>query len=176
LTLETELHLLLSQGDVMNGGLRAAGRDELGEIGRLYHAVWQETQASLQPPGVAASRDEAFFIDRVRRFPVPPLAAYCEGKLLGFAAWAENTLGQLYIAPEGRKLGLGRALLLASEHAIWASGFDRARLLCLVGNRNARAFYERCGWRHEGDIVEEAETRSGPVPVACWEMVKDLKM
>jgi GNAT superfamily N-acetyltransferase len=160
----------------MNGGLRAAERNELEEIGRLYHAVWRETQAPLQPAGVAAYRDEDFFIERVRRFPVPPLAAYFEGRLLGFAAWADNTLGQLYIAPEGRKLGLGRALLLASEHAIWASGFDRARLLCLVGNDAARTFYERCGWRHAADIVEEAETRSGPVPVACWEMVKDLKV
>lgn len=160
----------------MGDGLRAAERNELEEIGRLYHRVWRETQAHLQPPGVAAYRDEAFFIERVRSFPVPPLAAYCEGKLLGFAAWAKNTLGQLYIAPEGRKLGLGRALLQASEHAIWASGFDQARLLCLVGNRDARAFYERCGWHYTADIVEDAETRSGPVPVACWEMVKDLKV
>ncbi len=160
----------------MSDWLRAAGQDELEEIGRLYHDVWRETQAPLQPPGVAAYRDENFFIERVKRFPVPPLAAYLEGKLLGFSAWAENTLGQLYIAPEGRKLGLGRALLQASEHAIWASGFDRARLLCLVGNDAARTFYERCGWRHAADIVEAAETRSGPVPVACWEMVKDLKV
>jgi GNAT superfamily N-acetyltransferase len=161
---------------MMSDWLRAAGQDELEEIGRLYHDVWRETQAPLQPPGVAAYRDENFFIERVKRFPVPPLAAYLDGKLLGFSAWAENTLGQLYIAPEGRKLGLGRALLQASEHAIWASGFDRARLLCLVGNDAARTFYERCGWRHAADIVEAAETRSGPVPVACWEMVKDLKV
>jgi GNAT superfamily N-acetyltransferase len=160
----------------MNGGIRAAGRDELEEIGRLYHAVWRETQAPLQPPGVAACRDEAFFIERVKRFPVPPLAAYSQGRLLGFAAWAENHLGQLYVAPEGRGLGLGRVLLQASEHAIWASGFDQAHLHCLVGNDGARSFYERCGWRHMADAVEEAETLTGPVPVACWEMVKDLKV
>ncbi|QRM28764.1 GNAT family N-acetyltransferase [Microvirga sp. VF16] len=160
----------------MGDGLRAAGHNELEEIGRLYHAVWQETQAPLQPPSVAAFRDETFFIERVRNFPVQPLAAYSEDRLLGFAAWAGNTLGQLYIAPAGRKLGLGRALLQASEHAIWASGFDRARLLCLVGNHDARAFYERCGWRHAADIVEAAETWSGPVSVACWEMVKELKV
>ena len=159
----------------MGDRLRAAAHSELEEIGRLYHRVWRETQAALQPPGVTAFRDEAFFIERVKNFPVPPLAAYLEGRLLGFAAWTQDTLGQLYIAPDGRKLGLGRALLQAAEHAIWASGFDRARLLCLVGNHDARAFYERCGWHYSFDIVEAAETASGPVPVACWEMAKDLR-
>lgn len=160
----------------MSDGLRAAERNELEEIGRLYHAVWLETQAALQPPSVAASRSEAFFIERVKRFPVPPLAAYFQGRLLGFAAWAENYLGQLYIAPEGRRLGLGRALLQASETAIWASGFDQAHLHCLVGNHDARAFYERCGWRCMATILEEAETPDGAVPVPCWEMVKPLKV
>ncbi len=161
----------------MGQGLRAAaGRDDLEAIGRLYHAVWRATQAPLQPPEVAAYRDEAFFIERVRNLPVPPLAAYGEGNLLGFAAWAGDYLGQLYVAPEGRGLGLGRTLLQASEHAIWASGFDRARLHCLVGNDSARAFYERCGWRVADTITEEAETLIGHVPVACWEMVKVLKM
>jgi len=160
----------------MSDGLRAAARDELEEIGRLYHAVWRETQAPLQPPAVAAYRDEAFFIERVKRFPVPPLAATCRGKLLGFAAWTENHLGQLYVAPEGRGLGLGRTLLQASETAIWAAGFDQARLHCLVGNDGARSFYERRGWRCAATVTEDAETPSGPVPVPCWEMVKALKM
>lgn len=158
----------------MGDGLRAAEQDELEEIGRLYHAVWRETQAPLQPPDVAAFRDEAFFIERVKGLPVPPLAAYSQGRLLGFAAWAGNHLGQLYLAPEGRGLGLGRVLLQASEHAIWVSGFDQAHLHCLVGNTGARSFYERCGWRHAADTVLEAQTWSGPVPVASWDMVKDL--
>jgi len=160
----------------MSEGLRTAGEDELEAIGRLYHAVWQETQAPLQPPAVAAFRNEAFFIERVKRFPVRPLAAWCDGRLLGFSAWTENYLGQLFVAPEGRSLGLGRALLQASEHAIWASGFDQARLLCLVGNESARAFYERCGWRHTAEVTELVKTLTDPVPVSFWEMVKDLKV
>lgn len=160
----------------MRSELRAAERDELEAIGRLYHAVWRETQASLQPRDVAAYRDEAFFIARVRNLPAPPLAAYAQGRILGFAAWTQDYLGQLYIAPDGRGSGLGRRLLQASEDAIRAGGFDRARLLCLLGNHSARAFYERCGWRVADTITEEAETRNGPVPVACWAMVKELKM
>lgn len=160
---------------MMGEGLRTAGNDELEAIGRLYHAVWLETQAPLQPVSVAEYRNEAFFIERVKRFPVPPLAAYAQGRLLGFAAWAENMLGQLYVAREGRSLGIGRALLQASEHAIWASGFDKAHLHCLVGNHGARSFYERCGWRCADTITEDAETLQGPIPVPCWEMVKELK-
>ncbi|WP_262268078.1 GNAT family N-acetyltransferase [Microvirga yunnanensis] len=158
----------------MREELRAAEDDELEAIGRLDHAVWLETQAPLQPSSVAEHRDEAFFIERVKRLPVPPLAVYGQGRLLGFAAWADNLLGQLYVAREGRRLGIGRALLQASEHAIWASGFDRARLRCLVGNHGARSFYERCGWCCTATITEDAETRAGPVPVPCWEMVKEL--
>lgn len=158
----------------MSEGLRTAENHELEAIGRLYHAVWLETQAPLQPSSVARCRTEDFFIERVKRFPVPPLAVSAQGKLLGFAAWADNMLGQLYVAREGRGLGIGRALLQASEHAIWASGFDKAHLHCLIGNHSARSFYERCGWRHAADVTAAAETLDGPVPVACWEMVKDL--
>ncbi|WP_134499869.1 GNAT family N-acetyltransferase [Microvirga pakistanensis] len=158
----------------MGDGIRTARRDELKEIGQLYHAVWRETQASLQPASVAAYRDEAFFVARARRFPTAPLVALSQGRILGFAAWTGCRLGQLYVLPEGRSLGIGRALLERSENAIRAGGFECAELHCLVGNDSARRFYERCGWRHTATLMEEAETLNGPVEVACWEMTKEL--
>jgi len=159
----------------MNYDIRTARLDEQGEIGRLYHAVWRETQAALQPPGVAAYRDEEFFIGRVKRFPITPLVAASQGRLLGFAAWSGSYLGQLYVLPAGRNLGIGRALLERSESAIRSNGFDYATLHCLVGNDSARLFYERCYWHCAATLVEKAETSNGPVEVACWKMTKDLR-
>lgn len=156
----------------MSYRIREATADELDEIGRLYHTVWLETQASLQPASVTAYRNKEFFVERVRRFPSPPLIAEIADKTLGFVAWADNYLGQLYVLSEGRSLGLGRTLLQAGERAIQAAGFKRAYLHCLVGNDSARRFYERCGWHHTGTVTDEAETLDGPVPVASWEMTK----
>lgn len=111
----------------MSDEIRTARQDEIQEIGRLYHAVWRETQGPLQPPGVAAYRDEEFFIARASRFPTSPLVALSQGKLLGFAVRAGCSLGQLYLLPEGRSLGIGRALLEHSENAIQAEGLSVAR-------------------------------------------------
>ena len=160
----------------MHYDIRTAQPDELEEVGRLYYAVWRETQAPLQPPAVAAYRDEEFFITRVKRFPTTPTVVACQGKLLGFAAWTGNYLGQLYVARDGRSLGIGRALLKHSEEAIRTAGFRNATLHCLVGNDNACLFYERCGWRHSANLTEQAETLNGLVEVSCWEMVKELKV
>ncbi|WP_230531320.1 GNAT family N-acetyltransferase [Microvirga roseola] len=114
----------------MSYHIRTARRDELEEIGRLYHAVWLETQAPLQPRSVAEYRNEAFFIARVRRLPSSPLVAVSQNAILGFSAWSGNYLGQLYVLPEGRSLGLGRSLLQESENAMRASGSDCASLHC----------------------------------------------
>src|SRR5262245_61887435 len=53
----------------MESTLRLATTDESPAVARLYWSVWQATQAPLQPAGVAAMRDEAYFLDRVRGFP-----------------------------------------------------------------------------------------------------------
>ncbi len=159
-------------GNPLDYRIREATAHEREVIGRLYHAVWHETQASLQPASVAAYRNEEFFIQRIRGLSTPPLLAEGNNRFLGFSAWTDDYLGQLYVLPEGRSLGLGQALLKASESAIQEAGFARARLHCLVGNDTARRFYERHGWQVTETVLDQADTFEAPVQVKSWEMAK----
>jgi GNAT superfamily N-acetyltransferase len=153
--------------------IRPATGTERPAIGELYWSVWRETQAPLQPAEVTALRDRDFFVARVANFPAPPLAAFVADELAGFAACQGAYLGQLYLGPRARGLGLGRALLMASEAAMRAEGHRLATLRCIVGNP-ARVFYERNGWSVDRELTETIETGSGAFPVSSWLMAKRL--
>ncbi len=47
------------------------------------------------------------------------------------------------------------------------------RLNCIVGNDDARHFYERHGWRVEDEIDDPVTFEGRTIKVRSWEMVKD---
>ena len=55
-------------------------------------------------------------------------------------------LYDLFVAPEGRRAGVGRALLLAAEQHAAANGIARMDLTTARTNRAAQAAYEGLGW------------------------------
>lgn len=57
----------------------------------------------------------------------------------------------LYLLPEVGRQGVGRALLEALHASFRARGLLRSSLGVHPGNANARAFYERLGYRLHGD-------------------------
>ena len=65
---------------------------------------------------------------------------------------------------EGRGRGIADALLRHAEEGI-ATHFDAAWLAVVEGNRRARRFYERCGWRDIGGFDYQAEIEGGRLPV-----------
>lgn len=55
-------------------------------------------------------------------------------------------LYDLFVAPDARRLGLGRALLLAAEAHARATGHARMDLTTARNNLRAQALYESLGW------------------------------
>ena len=55
-------------------------------------------------------------------------------------------LYDLFVVPEARRLGVGRALLLAAEAHARATGHARMDLTTARNNRRAQALYESLGW------------------------------
>lgn len=55
-------------------------------------------------------------------------------------------LYDLFVAPEARRLGVGRALLLAAEAHARATGHARMDLTTARNNLRAQALYESLGW------------------------------
>ncbi len=88
------------------------------------------------------------------------LVAEADGALLGLAALefpsaGEAELDGLFVHPDAWGRGVGRALLDACEALVRATD---ARVMTVVANPDARAFYLRCGFVETGT----AQTLFGP--------------
>ena len=62
-------------------------------------------------------------------------------------------IAALYVLPEYWSMGLGRALLDTAVDALPRRGFETATLWVLRDNGRARRFYERAGWRVDGNVA-----------------------
>jgi len=84
------------------------------------------------------------------------LARRPDGRALGFCQHYPSfcsvlaapiyVLYDLFVAPDARRLGLGRALLLAAEAHARATGHARMDLTTARNNLRAQALYESLGW------------------------------
>lgn len=85
------------------------------------------------------------------------LIAECDGERAGFALWFNNFstwlarpgiyLEDLYVRPQFRKLGLGKALLKRLAEIAVENGWGRVEWWCLKWNRPSLDFYESLGAR-----------------------------
>jgi GNAT superfamily N-acetyltransferase len=80
--------------------------------------------------------------------------AELDGRVAGFAAVVGGELDGLFVEPDLRRQGIGRAL--ADKATLEAR--NRGLSLSVIANPAARQFYESCGFSVEG----EAQTRFGP--------------
>ena len=58
----------------------------------------------------------------------------------------KRQLYDLFVVPDARRLGVGRALLLAAEAHARATGHARMDLTTARNNLRAQALYESLGW------------------------------
>ena len=83
------------------------------------------------------------------------LVAETGGRLAGFAALEGSELDGLFVEPDQWRHGIGTVLVEAAVHEGRRRGLS---LITVVAEPSARTFYEKCGFRAEG----EAQTRFGP--------------
>ena len=88
--------------------------------------------------GWAAECDVAF-----ARQPIACMIAVSGGRLAGFAchdSTCRNFFGPIGIDPASRQKGIGRAVLLATLHAMAHAGYAYA----IIGGAGPMAFFEKC--------------------------------
>ena len=81
------------------------------------------------------------------------LVAEVNGDMVGFAAIDGSELDGLFVEPTRWRGGIGSALVAAMVHEARRRGVS----LTVTADSGAKLFYEKCGFRVEG----EAETRFG---------------
>jgi ribosomal protein S18 acetylase RimI-like enzyme len=131
------------------GAVRRANAEDAATVGRLLDAFNREYDWPTPGPEWLAQR-----FARLRGDDLVVLLAgepACGLAVLRFrpALWSEGLecyLAELYVAPERRGEGLGRALLTAALDTARAAGSDTIDLGTSEDDVAARALYERMGF------------------------------
>ena len=134
--------------------IRLASQADLPAVAALFDAYRQFYEQAAD-----AALALEFIGDRMRNRESVILVAQMgnhESALVGFCqlypgfcsviAQPIYTLYDLYVAPEARKTGTGRALMLAAHAHAQANGFARLDLTTARTNHAAQALYESLGW------------------------------
>jgi ribosomal protein S18 acetylase RimI-like enzyme len=131
---------------------RLASIDDVAAIAPLFDAYRQFYE---QPPDLA--RATAFLHDRIsHRESVVIVAEDGAGRALGFCQLYPGfcsvlaapicTLYDLFVRPQARGCGVGRALMLAAERHAAGQGIVRMDLSTARTNLAAQSLYESLGW------------------------------
>lgn len=154
--------------------VRDAVTDDIAALSEIWHAGWHDAHAVLVPEDLVAMRTSAEFVTRVGAELHAIRVVGPIGAPIGFCMRREAELYQVYVAPEGRGMGVAARLLSDFEAAVVASKATRAWLACAIGNTRAARFYEKHGWELAGEDDVELAGVDAPYPLTVWIYEKAL--
>jgi len=139
----------------MTYSVHRATLHDLDQLVPLFDAYRQFYE---QAPDLMAARH--FIRDRLQREESTVLLASNDaGQAMGFCqlypifcsieARPIYSLSDLFVVPEARRKGIGRALLLAAERHARNTGRVRLELTTARTNKAAQAVYESLGWQRD---------------------------
>jgi len=119
--------------------LRQLAIDDMDRAAAVHRMSFYQALPTLAGPHTP-DEDQWFFKERM--FATCQLWGYFDDKeLVGFIAFREGWIDQLYILPSSQGRGVGTALLQIAQ-----SRLDRLSLWTFQPNKSARRFYEKHGF------------------------------
>ena len=156
--------------------VRAASLSDIDDIVDVHIATWKVAYRGQLPDEYLDGLDAT----RSRRPPIWQQAigdpatrvavAESDGHVVGFVSVGRSDeplpagcgeLYAIYVHPSAWDTGVGRALMTRALDDLRFLGYSSAILWVLDSNTRARTFYERGGWRADGET--KTETRPGVV-------------
>lgn len=135
--------------------IRRSGADEAETHFAIQRAACLPALAHIFPPELYPFPDDAVR-ERWREFTGTALVAERDGLPVGLAGVSECWLSGFYVLPDWWGTGVAEELHDAALEAM--TECSEPKLWVLEENRRARRFYEKHGWRPNG------ETRVVPYP------------
>ena len=136
-------------------------RAELDDLDALVPLFDGYRRFYRELPDVVGAR--AFLSDRIKRGESVIFLAVVDGAIVGFTQlyplfssvslkrlWLLN---DLFVAPDARKSGAGKALLERAERWARETGAKGLTLSTEVTNLAAQRLYETCGWTKDDEFV-----------------------
>jgi GNAT superfamily N-acetyltransferase len=156
--------------------VREATEAEIGRLAAIWHQGWHEAHAAILPPQLTRIRTLDSFRDRLRAALPAVRVVGAPGEPAGFAMVQDDELYQLFVSAGARGSGVAAALVADAEARLAAAGVDVAWLACAIGNERAARFYEKCGWRRAGTMINPLDTPDGMLPLEVWRYEKRLRI
>ena len=154
--------------------IRRARPEEVETLARIWHDAWIDGHLGHVPEELLPYREARHFVSRTRERIANMWVAESGGRPVGFVVAKGDELEQLFVERAARGTGAAAMLLRQGEAEIRRAGHRRAWLAVVAGNRRARSFYSRLGWRDAGAFTYMAQTAAGPMPVPSHRYEIDL--
>jgi len=156
----------------MNMDIRDAEEHEVEALAKIWYDGWNDAHAQIVPAELKRIRTPESFIERMRAALSTVRVAGPSGAPAGFHMLKDDELYQLYVSAQSRGLGVAAALIADAEARLASAGFETAWLACAIGNDRAARFYEKCGWRRVGNMINPLETPNGVLNLEVWRYEK----
>lgn len=169
--------------------LRSANLDDAQLIADLHVKVWRHTYRDLAPAEAYAVLDEAYRGKSWTRKLASPdakqlvLVAETAGKIVGIGAAGppsdpifegRGEIKFLYVDPDFKRRGVGRALLSRLAIHLRNQQFQGAGLSVVKGNDAALAFYTALNGRQAGEFIDPGPMWRSHNLVLVWDEVDSL--
>ena len=155
--------------------VRAAAEAEIDQVATIWYEGWHDAHARIVPADLTRLRTLESFRDRVRAALPNVRVAGPSPDPVGFYLLKGSELYQLFVSSQARGSGVAAALIADAEERLVGNGVETAWLACAIGNERAARFYEKCGWRRVGTMINQAETSTGSFPLEVWRYEKSLR-
>lgn len=145
--------------------LRPATRDDVDQVVAVFLGCWRVSYPGHLPGRLVAVMTDEVAVALWRRTLADAhravVVAERDGEVCGLVGYgvdgAAGWVHSLYVAPAEQGRGTGVALLAHAVQAFTRAGADDAYLWVFADNAPSLAFYERQGWRADGEARVEAQ-------------------
>jgi GNAT superfamily N-acetyltransferase len=138
--------------------LRSGGRGDAQTLSEIHRESVLVAYAPIFPQDrypFPEAEMRTHWVERLGDSDVTAVIAELDGVATGFAVVSPGWLESMFVVPQAWGRGVGSALHDEAVELLRARGAG-ARLWVLERNEAARQFYERRGWRHDGERQRSA--------------------